>query len=77
MSGNWGWRKEVPITPPPGVSIIDRLVDHYEPLTELERQRRAALKFIADNPDHPLVVEYREALARAEAEEKARTGEGK
>ena len=49
-----GWRNLVPIAPPPGVSIIDPLVDHFEP-TELERRRR---EFIKANPDDPLVKAY-------------------
>jgi hypothetical protein len=52
MSGyGWGWRKEQPIGPPPGIGLIDKLVDHFEP-TELERRRR---EFIAANPDDPVV----------------------
>jgi hypothetical protein len=53
--------------PPPGIGIIDKLVDHFEP-TARELQRRAAMKFIADNPNHPLVVEYQKALAKAKEE---------
>ena len=53
--------------PPPGIAIIDRLVDHYEP-TERQRQRRVALKFIADNPNHPAVLAYKAELAKLEKE---------
>ena len=53
--------------PPPGIALIDRIVNALEP-TELEKRRRAALKFIADNPDHPLVKAYKADLARAEEE---------
>jgi hypothetical protein len=53
--------------PPPGIALIDKIVNALEP-TERERQRRAALKFIAENPDHPLVVEYQKALAKVKAE---------
>ena len=63
----WGWSKEIPIGPPEGIGIIDKLVDHFEP-TPQELKRRAALKFIADNPTHPLVVEYHKALAKAKEE---------
>jgi len=51
--------------PPPGIALIDKLANHFEP-TERERQRRAAMKFIAENPDHPLVVEYRLAKEKIE-----------
>jgi hypothetical protein len=64
---NWGWRREIPIAPPEGIGIIDKLVDHFEP-TERERQRRAALKFIADNPNHPAVLAYKAELAKLEKE---------
>jgi hypothetical protein len=64
---SWGWR-EIPIGPPPGIALIDKLVDHFEP-TPQELKRRAALKFIADNPNHPAVLAYKAALA---AEEKAK-----
>jgi len=53
--------------PPPGIALIDQLADHFEP-TERERQRRAAMRFIAENPNHPLVVEYQKALAKIEKE---------
>jgi hypothetical protein len=53
MSG-WGWRKEQPIGPPPGIELIDKLVDHFEP-TELEKRRR---EFIKANPDDPVVKAY-------------------
>jgi hypothetical protein len=49
--------------PPPGIALIDRIVNALEP-TELERRRRAAMKFIADNPDHPLVKAYKADLAK-------------
>ena len=62
------WR-EVPIAPPEGIGLIDKIVNALEP-TELERRRRAALKFIADNPAHPLVKEYKAALVKAEADGK-------
>jgi hypothetical protein len=54
--------------PPPGIGLIDRIVNALEPITERERQRRAAMKFITDNPSHPLVVEYQKALAKVKAE---------
>jgi len=60
------WR-DVPIGPPPGIGIIDKLVDHFEP-TPKELQRRAALKFIADNPNHPAVLAYKAELAQLEKE---------
>jgi hypothetical protein len=53
--------------PPPGIALIDRLVNHFEP-TELERKRRAARKFIADNPNHPDVLAYKAELAQLEKE---------
>jgi hypothetical protein len=40
--------------PPPGIDLIDRLVNALEP-TELVRRRR---EFIRANPDHPLVKAY-------------------
>jgi len=57
--------------PPPGLRWVDAIANYFEP-TERERQRRAAMKFIADNPNHPLVVEYQKALAKVKAEEKAK-----
>ena len=63
----WGWRKEQPIGPPPGIGLIDKLVDHFEP-TAQELKRRAALKFIADNPNHPAVLAYKAELAQLEKE---------
>ena len=63
----WGWRREIPITPPEGIGIIDKLVNHFEP-TERELKRRAALKFIAENPDHPAVLAYKAELAQLEKE---------
>ena len=53
--------------PPPGIALIDKLANHFEP-TERERQRRAAMKFIAENPDHELVKTYKADLAKIEKE---------
>jgi hypothetical protein len=59
--------------PPPGIALIDRIVNALEP-TAKELQRRAALKFIADHPNHPAVLAYKAELAAEE--KKARRGEG-
>jgi len=59
--------------PPPGIALIDQLADHFEP-TERERQRRAAMKFIAENPDHPLVKAYKADLAKIEKEHGGKEG---
>jgi hypothetical protein len=53
--------------PPPGLRWVDAIANYFEP-TERERQRRAALKFIADNPDHPAVLAYKAELAQLEKE---------
>ena len=59
-----GWR-DVPISPPPGIEIIDKLVDHYEP-TERERLERRRREFIKANPDDPVVKAYLEEKAKAD-----------
>ena len=63
MSGNKsGWRNLVPITPPPGIGLIDKIVNALEP-TELERRRR---EFIAAHPDDPVVKAYLEEKAKGD-----------
>jgi hypothetical protein len=52
--------------PPPGIGLIDSIVNALEPLNERERQRRAAMKFIAENPDHELVKAYKLKVAELE-----------
>jgi hypothetical protein len=49
--------------PPPGIGLIDRIVNALEP-TELERRRR---EFIANNPDDPVVKAYLAEKARKDA----------
>jgi hypothetical protein len=60
MSDRWGWRKEIPIAPPPGIGLIDNIVNALEP-TELEKRRR---EFIKANPDDPVVKAYLEEKAK-------------
>jgi hypothetical protein len=53
--------------PPPGIGLIDNIVNALEP-TAQELKRRAALKFVADNPNHPAVLAYKAELAQLEKE---------
>ena len=64
---NWGWRKEIPIEPPPGIALVDQLC-MAEDVAKAKSRREAAMKFIADNPDHPLVKAYKADLAKIEKE---------
>jgi hypothetical protein len=48
---------------PPGIRLIDRIVNALEPF-ELARRRR---EFIAAHPDDPLVKAYLEEKAKANA----------
>jgi hypothetical protein len=62
-----GWYDPAPLGPPPGIALVDAIANALEP-TERDRQRRAAMKFIEENPSHPLVVEYQTVLAKVKAE---------
>ena len=64
---NRGWYDPRPLGPPPGIELVDRLC-MAEDAEKAKSRRERAMKFVADNPDHPLVREYKAKLAELEKE---------
>jgi len=52
--GSSGWAREIPLSPPPGVNILDRIMDHEDAKDRHERMveeaRRRALLNTASKP---------------------------